>query len=313
MDAVPASAMPIANFRDGEFVKIHPFPHFTQTSIMPVVAFKEQQIRPLGTCFAISNHGLVMTARHVIDEALRIAGWSAESLPRETRGWWIGCIYVAEPEPGDDVPDLVGGILSANKVHINAHLDLGVMHLNLPVRADGRSIRMPALRLSPGFPKMDSYCFAMGYHAMKCDVAIDVMRTHELTQSYSCTRGKIRTLHFPHRDSGLLSFPCFETTSRFDHGMSGAPILNEHGSVIGVVCSSFGELPDGHLSYGSLIGPALFLQIDAAEGKAFLYDFVIGGSVPVDSSIDQIKVTRSNRRLSIDFGIPPLLDGELSA
>lgn len=253
-----------------------------------------------------------MTARHVIDEALRIVGWSAESPSLETNGWWIGCLYVAEPDAGDDVPDLVGGILPANKVHINANLDLGIMSLNLPLKKDDTPIRMPALRISPGLPKLDTHCFAMGYHTMKCNVVIDAIHTHDVSQSYSCARGRIKALHFPHRDSGLLSFPCFETTSRFDPGMSGAPILGQHGGVIGVVCSSFGELPDGHLSYGSLIGPALFLQIDAAEGKAFLYDFVTGGSVSVDSSIDQIKVTRSDRRLEIDFGLPPIFDAELS-
>lgn len=252
-----------------------------------------------------------MTARHVIDEALRITGWSAESPALETNRWWIGCLYVAEPEPGDDVQDLLGGILTANKVHINANLDVGVMHLNLPYRQDDRPIRMPALQISPGLPKVDTYCFAMGYHSMKCNIAIDAMNTHELSQSYSCTRGKIKAVHFPYRDLSFLSFPCFETMSRFDPGMSGAPILNDHGGVIGVVCSSFGELPGGYISYGSLIGPALFLQIDAAEGKAFLYDFITGGSVCVDSSLDQTKVMRSGNHLEIDFGLPPIFDAEL--
>lgn len=311
MDAIPTSMIPIANFTDGEFVRIGPFPHFTQTSIMPVVAFKEDEIRPLGTCFAISNHGLVMTARHVIDEALRLTGCSENSLI-EPDGWWIGCVYVAEPEPGDDVPDLVGGILTANKVHINVNLDIGIMHLNLPYRKANRPLHMPALRLSPGLPKMGTYCFAMGYHTMRCDAAIDAIHTHDLSQTYSCTRGKIRELYFPRRDSSFLSFPCFETTSRFDAGMSGAPILNECGGVIGVVCSSLETSADGHISYGSLIGPALFLQIDTSDGRAFLYDFVTAGSVSVDSSIEQINAIRSGKHLEIDFGLPPIFDAELS-
>jgi hypothetical protein len=312
-EAMPADTIPIADFSNGEFVTIRPFPHVTQTSVMPVVAFRGSEIRPLGTCFAISNHGLVMTAKHVIDDALRITGWSADSPSVETDGWWVGAVYVANPEPGDDVPDLVGGILSANKVHINANIDVGVMHLNLPVRTkDDKPIRMPALRIAPGIPSLGAYCFAIGYHAMKCDVAVDASLTHDVSQSYSGTRGKITALHFPRRDASLLKFPCFETDSRFDPGMSGAPILDQHGGAIGVVCSSFGEMPDGHLSYGSLIGPALFLEIDTPSGKAFLYDFITGGSVSTDSSIERIKVTRANRRMEIDFGVSPKFVGELS-
>src|SRR5690606_33609725 len=96
----------IADFSAGEFVKIPTFPHPTQKSVMPVVAVKDDQIRPLGTCFAISNHGLVLTARHVIDDAIEIEARSD--------GWWVGVIYVSEPTPEDDIPDLLGGIILAN-------------------------------------------------------------------------------------------------------------------------------------------------------------------------------------------------------
>jgi hypothetical protein len=147
----------VADFSRSEFVKVGPFPHPTQKSIMPVVAYRDGEIRPLGTGFAISNHGLVMTARHVIDEALKITGWESNKPASSAEGWWVGALYAAEPAAGEDVPDLLGGLIAANMVHLNAFLDIGVMHLNLPRRtADGNLPPMPALRISPGVLRKNS-------------------------------------------------------------------------------------------------------------------------------------------------------------
>jgi hypothetical protein len=202
--------------------------------------------------------------------------------------------------------------LPANRIHISANLDIGVMHLNLPLRArDNSPIRMPAMKLGPAFPQVGSLCFATGYHAMRCNVAVDGRHTHEISQSYSGTRGRITQIYFPRRDTAFLNFPCFETTSRFDPGMSGAPIITEGRSVVGAVCSSFGETSDGHISYGSLVGPALFLEIDTPNGKAFLYDFVSGGSVVCDETFTHLSARREEQRLSIDFGVPPVFEGHL--
>ena len=62
----------VANFADADFVTISSFPHPTQMTVMPVVAMKGDYVRAVGTCFAISSQGLVLTARHVIEDALEI-------------------------------------------------------------------------------------------------------------------------------------------------------------------------------------------------------------------------------------------------
>ncbi|MYE06448.1 MAG: trypsin-like peptidase domain-containing protein [Chloroflexi bacterium] len=62
----------VANFADSDCVSIGPFPHPTQMTIMPVVAMKGDDGRVVGTCFAISSRGLVLTARHVIEDAQEI-------------------------------------------------------------------------------------------------------------------------------------------------------------------------------------------------------------------------------------------------
>lgn len=314
------SKMLLADFSTGEFARIPDFPHPTQMSVMPVVAYRDNQIKMLGTCFAISNHGLVITARHVLDVAVRITGWSTGQPRKHDKEWWVGALYVSKPIPGEDEHNLLGGIIPANKIHMSGSLDIGVMHLNLPMRKDDQTLlTMPALRLSPALPNIGDRCIATGYHSMKSEPATDSVHRYAVEQSYSASRGVVEELHFPYRDKAYLNFPCFRTSSRFDPGMSGAPILGENGDVMGVVCSSFGDLDgQGYISYGSLIGPALLLQFDAADVEGtikpcFLHDFVTGGSVATNETIDQLRISRQENTLEIYFGIPPTIMNELGS
>jgi S1-C subfamily serine protease len=295
----------VADFSDDNFATISGFPHLTQMSVMPIVAYHKDEIRPLGTCFAISNHGIVLTARHVIDEALSIVPELGKMQPAD--GWWVGALYAAEPLPHDTSGNLNGGILPARTVNFQNELDIAAIHLNLPTNTiTNELLRMPALRLSPGLPKKGENCFAMGYHAMTCDKGI--VSAHSLTQSYSSSKGTINEIYLPRRDSSMLRFPCFETTSRFDGGMSGGPIIGENGNVIGVVCSTI-SAPDDirHTSYGSLIAPALLLQMEAMDNdgkirKAFLHDFVEGGSIVTDETKKALIIKRTNNTLEIRLG-----------
>ncbi|RNJ48778.1 S1 family peptidase [Methylocystis hirsuta] len=294
----------VADFSNGEFPTIQKFPHPIQMSVLPVVAYRcGAEFVPLGTCFTVSPQGLVLTARHVIEEMTALNARRDQN----SEQWWIGCLYVAEPAPEHEVPDLLGGILPAHKVFLCDDLDIAAIQLNLPTDTrTGKTLRMPASRISPGLPPVGSFCFAVGYHSMswKDCAGADA----QVYQNFSASRGLIKVLHTPYRDKVSLNFPCFETSARFDGGMSGGPIMGDNGAVIGVVCSSLGN-PDelGHISYGSLIGPALLLQLEAkqpdgAEGFVFLHDFVVGGAVVVDDTISGLKSQRLEDRLIIDFG-----------
>lgn len=305
----------LADFLNEDFTPITDFPHVTQCSIMPVVAMRGNKFIPMGTCFSISNQGLVLTARHVIDEILAMN--DGEKSPADH--WWVGALYAAKPEINQETTTgLTGGILIANKVHFSSSLDIAAIHLNLPVNEDtNKPLRMPAHRLSPAIPDIGSKCLAIGYHSMKCTIPNDGVHTHQVIQSYSASRGQIEEIHFPHRDLSNLTFPCFQVSMRLDAGMSGGPVINENGNVIGVVCSSLGS-PEmgGFISYASLIGPSLLLQItgqgsDGIIGQKFLYDFIVGGSVLLDNTADKIKVERAANALSIDFGRPPPMKNHL--
>jgi hypothetical protein len=45
---------------------------------------------------------------------------------------------------------------------------------------------------------------------------------------------------------------------------------------------------------------------------AFLYDFVTGGAVAVDKSLEQLKINRYDNTLEISFGTPPIFRGQIT-
>lgn len=273
---------------------------------MPVVAVRGTEYRTVGTCFAIANQGLVLTARHVIEEGLR-----PTNAPHEEGQWSLGVLYVAEPISADDVDDpsnLLGGFISATKMYVNNDLDIGVIHLNLPVNVKtGASLNMPAHVIGTAIPSVGSYCFGFGYHSVSWTEVDEGKVNHALAQTYSASRGKVVEVHFPRRDSSSLRWPCFRTTARFDKGMSGGPVIGSEGNVIGVVCSSF-ETDGEYISYVSIAALSLLLRLESATASGvqnkFLYDFVVGGAVKI-SKTDGFKVQRDENSVAINYGLNP--------
>lgn len=296
MDDVIKETTLLASFEDGDFTTVGPFPHPVQKSIMPVVAVRGTEIRPIGSCFAISNSGLLITAKHVIDEALGFTGRNKLEHGPTYPDCWLQVIYASDEHNEDG--SLVGGPLHVNKVHYSASLDIAVLHAQLPFNVKtGKTLQMPPSLLSPGIPMKGQRCYGVGYHAMNW---MPKEQGYEVIQSFSASQGVIEEIYFPQRESSRLNFPCFRSTARFDAGMSGGPIIGQDGGVIGVVCDD---------CHGSLIGPAFLIPVvfrtdEDQETTKFLYAAVEGGSVPVDQTIDQIGVEQNDLEIVLNFGHP---------
>ena len=136
---------------------------------------------------------------------------------------------------------------------------------------------------------------ALGYSKMTAEYNL-TSNSIGYNQSLNATRGMIEEVHNQRRDNIMLNFPCFRTNSRYDSGMSGGPIFEANGSVIGLISSSFtGETDDNlYTSYGVLLAPAFTLKAlvkmdSEAESKEYsLYELTKLGLISVDETFSNI-------------------------
>jgi hypothetical protein len=59
-------------------------------------------------------------------------------------------------------------------------------------------------------------------------------------------------------------------------------------------------------------GRIYIINAEGNSDKVFLYDFIIGGAVGVDETINQLSIHRQGSMLEISFGIPPVFSSNLS-
>jgi S1-C subfamily serine protease len=76
-------------------------------------------------------------------------------------------------------------------------------------------------------------------------------------------RGPVGTTHPEGRDPGMIPWPCFEVGVFCHGGMSGGPVFDKDGLLIGILTSSFDCGDGGGFSYVSLIWRGLVTQVEA--------------------------------------------------
>lgn len=281
---------------DPNFLQVGEFPHDLQKQVVPILAKVYDEVFPVGTGFVVTTSGLMITAGHVLREAY------SRAVPRETSEDGevpyveLYAMYVAN----DSHPvDSIGGMWPIDRFWWHRRIDIGVCRLRgATQRATGKQVKWSPLTLSPGIPTVGSKVWAYGYFKMTGSgkVGDDGRESIRFRQSAAYTQGEIIEVHPEYRDRVRLSFPCFRTNARFDGGMSGGPIVNQSGRVCGVVCSSFPPFEEGeeHVSYGSMIWPALTLCIEDVRlpGKppadVSLLELARGGYIATDDTLGQI-------------------------
>jgi hypothetical protein len=178
----------------------------------------------------------------------------------------------------------------------------------LPINEQtGAEVPVRNVTLSPGIPEAGMACIGFGYPRMLGKLNEQLQLIFE--QDFKQTSGVIEEIHFPQRDKVFMPFPCFRTSARFDGGMSGGPVISQHGQVCGVICSSYNtqDAQDGYLSYASLIGPALGLRIsalakDGSTLEILISDLVAAGVISVDQTYKELNIIKLGDRQIIDFG-----------
>ncbi|MBL8555079.1 MAG: trypsin-like peptidase domain-containing protein [Phenylobacterium sp.] len=304
MDVPPLKFATEVSFADGDFVDLGW--HETQIGVLPLVHIRAGVIRPLGTCFSITNDGLCMTARHVIEDGVKLTQEPYVELDADKQGTF-GALYISSDPHDLGPPHVMGGLLPMHRVHTCNGLDIALIKLTLPVsRETGETLFFPAHRLRLSMPGVGEQFFGLGYRTMSWTQGT-VPRHYDVSQTYAATRGQVEELHAGGRDTAMLPFPSFRTSARLDAGMSGGPLMDQSGRVFGVVCSSFGLASDdsGHVSFGSLVGPAMGMGLEVQDDdqtvrQTFLWEMAERGAVSADSR--GFAATRDGDALQISIG-----------
>ena len=283
------------------FQSLDKFGHKIQQMAMPIVAGSNGEFTPVGTGFTITPGGLMMTATHVLQEAHERCGGDDRGVDISNSRMELYALYVTSEKHSAEDESLVGGMWPIRRVWFGKELDIALCWL-APATRDGEPITFPVARLSPGLPVVGDNILGFGYHKMVSETerSVSGQFTVNYKQDTAFTKGQVSEVFPLARDAAMLNFPVFRTDARFDPGMSGGPIFNEKGCVCGVVCSSLPAFCDDqqHISYGSLIWPALGSTIDAVvlEGqepeRLQLNTLVERQNILVDESIRDVTVTR---------------------
>ena len=238
------------NVGTNDFVALDKFGHDLQQIIMPIVATGDNQVFPLGTGFVISHDGLMITAKHVIEEHATGLACDRKSDNMYTVTGLYAMYISNELNPDNSN---FGGLWPIQHAWYSKEIDIAYCWLRKMIKNNRPYTLSKALSLSPGIPQVGQPILGFGYHK-------SVIKKIQEVDSQKCiinyghepsfTSGHIKTLYKAKRDSFNLNFPCFETNAKFTPGMSGGPILNgATGGVCGVICSSFsGDEIDGHIS-----------------------------------------------------------------
>jgi len=229
-----------------------------------------------------------VTARHVIDEAY---GQDASLLSRNLREE-EGHLFVLywSPDVAPETNHYVGGLLPVEKIYSHTDFDFAMLKLTIPLNTQtNKFLPMPPNKLTLRLPKIGEKIVGLGYRSMNWVQDID--DNVNIDHLYTSTLGIVEEIHYDRRDRNL-PFPCFQTSARFDGGMSGGPVflIGEGGPMYvgGMICSSF-QTAEPFISYAAILAPIFGMQVEAKgndnEVKPhLLWEFVKGGAVLVDRS-----------------------------
>lgn len=234
--------------RQGEKYEFPDF-HALQRMVMPVVSIDDGRVRCWGTAVCIGA-GWFVTARHVLDDLDREG---AED---------IFVLWETDTEIGDGSPDALGSLLRIRTYSLHDEADLATLTAELPQQAPGE---LRKLDWSLRMPRMGEPVAVVGYSHLRGELKMKANSLKELAweRVLSIGVGAVLEQRIERRGIGLRQSPGFSTDAPTESGMSGGPVIDRFGKLLGFVSSSFEPSVAGGSwdSYVALAGLALELSV----------------------------------------------------
>ncbi len=287
--------------------------HDLHAGVFPFCARGNGQIVPIGTAFSVGKVGVVATALHNIQDALRFH-------PDGDRLRRVGLIH--------------GGDL--------APLELALLHRHYPGPRHGRFAVWPletvhgarptdvvfgfatfqqefpyiALPLSFVPPRVGSTVRIVGYGGMRTDHEIEeaALQAGDIRQLVDAGLGlnvvetTVTAVLTQRVARGFTEGPCLLVEGDIPHGVSGGPVFNQDGYVCGIAASSLAELdPEHPKSFVALLNWNLSTNIrlrvvhggEELISERTLMDLIIAGVVPTDGSERHVQMVATEEGIYI--------------
>lgn len=276
----------------------------SNSSVVPVVVITAETIHCVGTAFCISSRGLWVTARHVVE-----GRHGALALRDQNPGSRIALIWVGSGLE-HDVPELLGGAVVVRRIarHPASGSDLALLEAGRP------NIEFPPLQLSARLPVAGTPILGLGYARLdvESDIKTGQMRNVNIEPNFHVSTGRVLQLFHDGRDTfkdldgnftGKLPTVCFETSARFDSGMSGGPVLDPIGSVCGVISTGLEQRPDEMMdtSFVSAMPYLFMMGLPVGDRTLRIYEMVERNLVLCDESFERLRLTETNGQIHVYY------------
>ncbi|WP_375497148.1 serine protease [uncultured Jatrophihabitans sp.] len=135
--------------------------------------------------------------------------------------------------------------------------------VSVQTEMDGETMSFPANKFAARMPGEEEKLRGFGYprSGMSGSAPIATAAIIDYERRLVQSSGPVIERHPVRRDSSAINFPAVMTNAHDEHGMSGGPVIDADGVIIGVISRGMPPDDDGGdwVSYVSLIGPALQL------------------------------------------------------
>lgn len=235
---------------------------------------------------------LILTAKHVFEDFASRWNFIDDNGTMSVDSFNIWVVFISS-----DLRELYHVYEVAN-VYINPYSDMVLFHLSAFDKVGGaQSWKQTKLLLT--IPKVGERVVAFGFTKSKVEITKNAEGQSDIkvNDEPSVSVGEIIEVYPEKRDSYLLTFPSIRINARLDGGMSGGPVFNDEGSLIGIVCSSYDQdQKEEHISYVSLLWPLMATTlVDKNDGTYPLYDLAKRGIVSVQG-LDNIILTKADTK-----------------